>query len=79
MVAIGVENHNRTFKVGMIEYEMQTPVLKCVCRMRAMKKMPEKVLQTMRERTPMRRLGEASDEADFINGAVLRVDGGLTL
>ncbi len=54
------------------------------------KKMPEKVLQTMRERTPMRRLGEprdianaylflASDEADFINGAVLRVDGGLTL
>ena len=54
------------------------------------KKMPEKVLQGMRERTPMRRLGEprdvanaylflASDEADFINGAVLRVDGGLTL
>jgi 3-oxoacyl-[acyl-carrier protein] reductase len=54
------------------------------------KKMPEKVLQVMRERTPMRRLGEprdianaylflASDEADFINGAVLRVDGGLTL
>ncbi len=54
------------------------------------KKMPEKILQGMRERTPMRRLGEprdvanaylflASDEADFINGAVLRVDGGLTL
>jgi 3-oxoacyl-[acyl-carrier protein] reductase len=54
------------------------------------KKMPEKVLQGMRERTPMRRLGEprdvanaylflASDEADFINGAVLSVDGGLTL
>lgn len=54
------------------------------------KKMPEKVLQMMRDRTPMRRLGEprdianaylflASDEADFINGAVLRVDGGLTL
>ena len=46
------------------------------------KKMPEKVLQSMRERTPVRRLGEprdvanaylflASDEADFINGAVL--------
>jgi 3-oxoacyl-[acyl-carrier protein] reductase len=44
----------------------------------------------MREKTPMRRLGEprdianaylflASDEADFINGAVIRVDGGLTL
>jgi 3-oxoacyl-[acyl-carrier protein] reductase len=54
------------------------------------KKMPEKVLQAMCERTPMRRLGEprdianaylflASDEADFINGAVIRVDGGLTL
>jgi 3-oxoacyl-[acyl-carrier protein] reductase len=54
------------------------------------KKMPEKVLQVMRERTPVRRLGEprdvanaylflASDEADFINGAVLSVDGGLTL
>jgi len=54
------------------------------------KKMPEKVLQTMRERTPARRLGEprdvanaylflASEEADFINGAVLSVDGGLTL
>ena len=54
------------------------------------KRMPEKVLQMMRDRTPMRRLGEprdianaylflASDEADFINGAVLRVDGGLTL
>jgi 3-oxoacyl-[acyl-carrier protein] reductase len=54
------------------------------------KKMPEKVLQAMREKTPMRRLGEprdianaylflASDEADFINGAVIRVDGGLTL
>jgi 3-oxoacyl-[acyl-carrier protein] reductase len=54
------------------------------------KKMPEKVLQGMRDRTPVRRLGEprdvanaylflASDEADFINGAVLGVDGGLTL
>ncbi|MFZ3333337.1 MAG: 3-oxoacyl-ACP reductase FabG [Candidatus Acidiferrales bacterium] len=54
------------------------------------KKMPEKVLQSMRERTPMRRLGEprdvanaylflASAESDFINGAVLAVDGGLAL
>jgi 3-oxoacyl-[acyl-carrier protein] reductase len=54
------------------------------------KKMPEKVLQGMRDRTPVRRLGEprdvanaylflASDDADFINGAVLSVDGGLTL
>jgi 3-oxoacyl-[acyl-carrier protein] reductase len=54
------------------------------------RKMPEKVLQGMRERTPLRRLGEprdvanaylflASQEADFINGAVLAVDGGLTL
>lgn len=54
------------------------------------KKMPDKVVQGMRDRTPMRRLGEprdvanaylflASEEADFINGAVLSVDGGLTL
>jgi 3-oxoacyl-[acyl-carrier protein] reductase len=54
------------------------------------KKMPEKVLQGMRERTPLKRLGEprdianaylflASEEADFVNGAVLNVDGGLTL
>ncbi len=54
------------------------------------KKMPEKVLQAMRDKTPVRRLGEprdvanaylflASNEADFINGAVLSVDGGLTL
>jgi 3-oxoacyl-[acyl-carrier protein] reductase len=54
------------------------------------KKMPERVLQSMSERTPVRRLGEprdvanaylflASDDADFINGAVLSVDGGLTL
>lgn len=54
------------------------------------KRMPEKVLQAMRDKTPARRLGEprdianaylflASDEADFINGAVITVDGGLTL
>jgi 3-oxoacyl-[acyl-carrier protein] reductase len=54
------------------------------------RKMPEKVLQAMRDKTPARRLGEprdvanaylflASAEADFINGAVLSVDGGLTL
>lgn len=52
-------------------------------------KMPENVLATIRGRTPLRRLGEpcdvayaclflASREADFINGAVLSVDGGLT-
>jgi 3-oxoacyl-[acyl-carrier protein] reductase len=54
------------------------------------KKMPEKVSQAISERTPLRRLGRprdvanaylflASEEADFINGAVLSVDGGLTL
>jgi 3-oxoacyl-[acyl-carrier protein] reductase len=48
------------------------------------------VLKGMIERTPMRRLGEpvdvanaylflASDEAGFINGAVLSVDGGLVV
>jgi len=54
------------------------------------RKMPEKVLQSMAERTPLRRLGQprdvanaylflASQEADFINGAVLSVDGGVVL
>jgi 3-oxoacyl-[acyl-carrier protein] reductase len=51
---------------------------------------PEKVLDMLKERTPLGRLGEpedianaylflASDEAKFINGAVLSVDGGLVL
>ncbi len=51
---------------------------------------PEKVLEMMKEKTPLRRLGEpgdvayanlylASDEAKFINGAVLCVDGGLVI
>ncbi len=49
---------------------------------------PEKVLESVRERTPLRRLGKpedianaylflASDEASFITGHVLSVDGGL--
>lgn len=52
-------------------------------------KVPDKVLATMVEKTPLRRLGRpedvanaylflASDEASFINGAVLSVDGGLS-
>lgn len=52
--------------------------------------MPEKVLEGMKARTPLRRLGEpreianaylflASDEASFITGAVLRVDGGIVI
>jgi 3-oxoacyl-[acyl-carrier protein] reductase len=54
------------------------------------KKMPENVLQGMSEKTPVGRLGTpdeiasayaflASDEAAFINCAVLSVDGGITL
>ena len=53
-------------------------------------KVPEKILEIMREKTPLRRLGEAtdvayaylylaSDEAKFVNGAVLCVDGGLII
>jgi 3-oxoacyl-[acyl-carrier protein] reductase len=53
-------------------------------------KMPQDVLENMKQRTPLRRIGEpqdianacvflASREADFINGAVLSVDGGLVL
>jgi 3-oxoacyl-[acyl-carrier protein] reductase len=53
-------------------------------------KMPQDVLENMKQRTPLRRIGSpqdianacvflASQEADFINGAVLSVDGGLVL
>lgn len=53
-------------------------------------RVPEKVLALMREKTPLGRLGQprdvayaylflASDEAAFINGTVLSVDGGLVL
>lgn len=52
--------------------------------------MPEKVIDGMKARTPLGRLGEprdianaylflASDEAAFITGAVLRVDGGIVV
>ncbi|MFZ2095805.1 MAG: beta-ketoacyl-ACP reductase [Anaerolineales bacterium] len=52
--------------------------------------MPEKVLDGMKARTPLGRLGEpsdianaylflASDEASFITGATLRVDGGIVV
>ncbi len=51
---------------------------------------PEKILEMMKEKTPLRRLGEptdvahaylylASDDAKFVSGAVLSVDGGLVL
>lgn len=53
-------------------------------------KMPEKVLDMMKEKAPLKRLGTvedvanayaflASDEASFITGAVLSVDGGIVL
>lgn len=51
---------------------------------------PEKIIQALQEKTPMGRLGKpediaaayaflASDDASFINGAVLSVDGGLVV
>jgi len=51
---------------------------------------PEKILEMMKEKTPLKRLGQpddvayallylASDEANFVNGAVLSVDGGLLM
>ncbi|MCB2201018.1 glucose 1-dehydrogenase [bacterium] len=54
------------------------------------KKMPEKVLDMMRDKTPLGRLGEpvdianafvflASDESSFVNGTTLSVDGGIVL
>ncbi len=53
-------------------------------------KMPEKVLDGMKSHTPLQRLGEprdianaywflASDEASFITGTVLSVDGGIVI
>jgi 3-oxoacyl-[acyl-carrier protein] reductase len=52
------------------------------------KSMPEKFLQSMRDHTPLGRMGQpedianayvwlASDAASFVNGAVLSVDGGV--
>jgi 3-oxoacyl-[acyl-carrier protein] reductase len=54
------------------------------------KAMPEKILDGMKSRTPLGRLGEpsdianaflflASEEASFITGTVLRVDGGIVV
>ena len=60
---------------------IETPILK---------QMPQKVVQMMEDRVPMGRLGRpeeiantyawlASDEASYINGAVIEVSGGSTL
>ena len=54
------------------------------------KKMPTEVLKSMEDKVPLRRLGQpeeiaavyaflASDEAAYINGAVISVDGGITI
>jgi 3-oxoacyl-[acyl-carrier protein] reductase len=51
---------------------------------------PEKIIKSMEEKTPLGRMGKpeevanaylflASDEASFINGATLSVDGGVTV
>jgi len=51
---------------------------------------PDKILEIMKEKTPLKRLREpkdiansylylASDDANFVNGAVLSVDGGLII
>ncbi|MEZ4736328.1 MAG: glucose 1-dehydrogenase [Caldilineaceae bacterium] len=53
-------------------------------------KMPERIYQMMVDKTPLRRAGQAqdvanaylwlsSDEASFVNGVVLRVDGGIVV
>ncbi|WP_126425322.1 3-oxoacyl-ACP reductase FabG [Brevibacillus marinus] len=53
-------------------------------------KMPEKIISQMVERVPLKRMGKpidvaktylflASDDADYINGTVIHVDGGLVI
>jgi 3-oxoacyl-[acyl-carrier protein] reductase len=60
---------------------IDTPILKTI---------PEDVLSKMRDQVPLRRLGKpeeiasiyaflASDEASYVNGAVIEATGGLTL
>ncbi len=60
---------------------IQTPILGTI---------PEKVIQEMEHRVPLRRLGQpeeianayaflASDEASYVNGAVLEVSGGMSV
>jgi len=60
---------------------IETPILKS---------MPNKVIQMMEEKVPMGRLGKpeeiantyawlASDEASYVNGAVIEVSGGVTI
>jgi 3-oxoacyl-[acyl-carrier protein] reductase len=60
---------------------VETPILATI---------PDKVLQHMREQVPLHRLGKpeeianvyaflASDEASYVNGAVLEVSGGMTV
>ncbi len=54
------------------------------------KSMPEKIIEGMKARTPTGRMGDprdianaylflASDEASFITGETLRVDGGIVV
>ena len=51
---------------------------------------PEKVLDFMKDKTPLRKLGKpediasaylylASDDANYVNGTILSVDGGLVI
>ncbi|MEO7244632.1 MAG: beta-ketoacyl-ACP reductase [Rubrivivax sp.] len=60
---------------------VETPILRTI---------PDKVLQHMREQVPLQRLGRpeeiaavyaflASDDASYVNGAVLEVSGGMTV
>ncbi len=55
-----------------------------------LKSIPEKIIAMMKEKIPLGRLGEpsevanlylflASDESDYINGAVISIDGGITV
>ena len=79
---MAVELANKGIRVNAVAPGfVETPILATI---------PDKVLQQMREQVPLHRLGKpeeianvyaflASDEASYINGAVIEVSGGMTV
>ncbi len=87
----GVINMTRTWARELGRYNIRVnAVAPGFIDTRMSRSVPEKALQNMISRTPLRRLGQveevaeayvwlASDRASFVHGAVLSVDGGLVM